>query len=314
MSTQGIWQVDWPNANSQRSYPLHTLATKVDTGNTLTLSDDVLVGLYLPIRLDAGVPAEKIYLKTLISYPGGVSITLGYDDGSTYPDVASSTVALASHTEYAPYRLVGVGSLLGSVGRVQFGPVSALRSIPVGQFTFSPAAGKLDADCIRPILKDVSGIVVVNGADRSPVLTGVIEIVAGGNATITWEETETGARIRINAISGDGLTADCDCAGADELGPPIRTINGVVPDVDGNIDLTGDDCIQVTTGQAAIELRDACSKPCCTNETLEKLSTDQSRMGEAQERLNNYVTRLEGSVATTVTTVLGSKLNDNPCP
>lgn len=310
----GIWQVDWPNANSQRSYPLHPSATKKDASGTLTLSDEVLVGLYLPIRLDSGVTAENVYLKQLTCYPGGVSLVLGYYNGSTNPDVATATVGIASHEEYAAYRLVGVGLLAGAVGRVQFGPARALRDLPVGQFNFLLAGGRLDSDCVRPLLKDVAGIVVVNGTDESPVLTGVIRLVAGGNNRLTWTETDEGADIRIDAISGEGLTTSCDCVGGSELAPCIRTLNGVAADNDSNIDLVGDDCVQITTATAALRLKDACSKPCCELEDLKVLEDGQKRMNTSLTTLQNYVTRLEGSVSRMVTTVLGSRLNDTPCP
>ena len=55
----GIWNLEWLNHNSQRSYPLAEDATKTDITGTFTLPDDFILGLYFPIHAGLDVDVEN---------------------------------------------------------------------------------------------------------------------------------------------------------------------------------------------------------------------------------------------------------------
>lgn len=304
--------IEWLNANSQRAYPLTEAATKLDTTGSFKIPDDLILALYFPVHAGVAVEPEKFYVKNVTVFATGVNVTIGYDDGSEFPTVASAAVPLAGHTEYRSYALPGAGEFDDSVGKVVFGQPSAIKGLPPGSYDFAPAAGRLDVDCIRPVIRGVTSVVLVNNGERSEKLTGVIELNAGSNIRLSVAAAGAVNTVRIDAIKGEGLTRDCVCDDATD-GPCIKTINGIPPDDNGNFIIQGDDCLIPQGITNGVKLVDQCSKPCCGCQELEAVTRDLERFGSAATSLENYLNRLEGSVNRMNLTVLGSRLNDRGC-
>lgn len=312
MPATTYFNLEWLNLNSQRAYPLSEGASRLDTTGSFRLPDDVVLALYLPVGAGMTVEPEKFYVQNLTVCATGLNLTVGYDDGAARPAVASASVPLASHTEFRSYALPGAGDFDDSVGRVVFGRPEDLKALPPGSYDFDPAAGRLDLDCIRPAVRGVTGVVLVNNGDRSDRLTGVVELNAGANVRLSVTAVGAVNKVRIDAVQGEGLTKDCDCDDNAD-GPCVKTINGIPPDDDGNFVVQGDDCLVPQGIANGIRIEDQCSKPCCGCVELEAVTRDLERFGAAAASLENYLNRLEGSVNRMNLTVLGSRLNDRGC-
>lgn len=313
MPTTTLFNMEWLNSNSQRAYPLTEASTKLDTTGTLRLPDSILLGLYFPVHAGTVVEADKFYLKSLTVFSTGIAITIGYDDGSTYPDVASVAAPFGQHSEYKSYALAGVDDFDDSVGKVVLGRLVDLKELPPGSYEFSPSAGYLDVDTIRPVIRGVTSLVLVNNGERSPKLTGLVELIAGSNTRLSVSQPLNGpATVRIDAVRGEGLTRECDCDDGSG-GDPILTINGIPPDASGNFVIQGDDCLVPQGVTNGIKFVDQCSKPCCGCVELEAVTRDLEKFGEAATTLQNFMNRIEGSVNRMNLTVLGSRLGDFGC-
>lgn len=307
--------VEWANINAVRSYPLSVSATKIDETGTMTLPDDVLLALYLPVHAGVTVEASHLFLRELVVDGNGVNFSIGYDDGSDDPPViATAAVPFSGHREGAVYPLAGKGDFSDSRGQVVVGTPGALRSLPAGRFTFSYAAGQLDPDTVKVVIRAVTGISVVSGADVSAPITGLVEFVAGANLALSVSSIPgQPTRIRFDAVTGEGLTQDCECTSEDSVAPPIRLINGIPPTPDGLFTIQGDECINVAEATNGLRLSDNCSKACCGAAELDAVLAEVKRFGEAQTTLTNFANRLEGVVNRMEMTVLGSRLNDEGC-
>lgn len=315
----GLWNLDWPNANSQRKYPLHPSATARDVSDTFTLPNDILVGLYLPISADSDLDVERAFIRTISVYPSSLVVIVGYDNGApSLPTLATAVVPLSGLVEYSVFPLSGVGDLDGVSGSIQIGRPSAIGKLPLGEFTFDRAGGRIDSDCIRPVIPALDGIVLVNGEDRSAVLTGIIELTAGSNIRLTSTpvfdgETLIGHQIRIDAIDGEGLNDDCICDGQQPESDPVLSINGVTAGPDGNIDITGDSCLGVTSETGNVSISDGCSKPCCGLEAVDRIREDLDRLGGGVAAQTEFANRLFDAYSRLSESVIGLKLNDVAC-
>lgn len=304
----GIWNLEWLNSNSQRSYPLTEVSSKVDTTGTFKIPDSLILGIYFPIHSGLVAFPERFYIRSISWFSTGISLSLGYWDGVAGISVASVTLAFSTHSEYKTYTLVGEGDFIDCVGKIIFGKMDELTSGSPGAYNFAYAASNVDSDAIRLALRGVSSFTLVNGTSVSKRIQGDVAFVAGTNMYLTSSTVGSLTSITFNAIKGEGLNIDCACVDDDDIGGCIRTINGTGPTEAGDLSMVGDACLSVTSATNSILLNDVCSKPCCGCTELEAVTADLVRFGDAATSLTNFLNRLEGSVNRMNLTVLGSNL------
>jgi hypothetical protein len=308
-----IFNVGWLPSNAQRPYPLADFASGWDVSGTFRLPDDFLVELVLPVPSGLPVDTGHFHIVSVASYPAGVQLTVGYTDSGEAVPVAVAQIPLTGHTEFRSYPLIGIGAFGDVIGLVTIGVFLSLREQPAGLFTFNPTGGQLVASAIRPIPRNVRAIRTNVGGELSDWFTGHIELASGSNFQITpTRQLDGSLELRFDAISGAGLNDDCGCASAP--GPPILTINQMGPDSNGDFKLTGNACINITTGQGRISVRDTCSEPCCGCAEAEVLGKELATFRDVREELRGFVLRMTAQVESFSNTVLASRLTDQGCP
>jgi hypothetical protein len=308
----GIWNLEWLNQNSQRAYPLAEDAGRRDETEAFVLPDDFILSLYLPVNAGVAVHPARFFIRSISAYATGYNVAIAYDDGTSNPPVvATAVVPRDSHREYDSYALPGTGDFDEVVGRIVIGRLDSIARQPSGRFFFDYAGGKLDPDCIRPQPRAVTSVTVVNGNERSLPLYGPIEIIAGTNMQISVVAAGEVNQVRWDAIDGAGLTENCACEEAE--GPPIRTIDHVGPDPEGNIDIIGDDCLVVEPQTHAIRIVDRCSTPCCGCPELEKLARELDQIGPQATTLRSFVDRLKTEMDNMRNVIFTSRLNSQGC-
>jgi hypothetical protein len=309
----GIWNIEWLNMNSQRSYPLAEDATKRDTTGTFTLPDDFLLGLYFPIHAGNDVDVDRFFIRSVSVFATGYNISIGYDDGSGSPPiVASAIVSQSAHTPNMSYALPGVDAFDDSVGKLVIGILDSINDQPTGQFFFDYAGGKLDSDCIRPMIRGIQSIRVLNNGELSTPLTGHIVLTAGSNFQISINQpADSPAEIRFDAVDGSDLTETCACEG--DVLQPILTINGIGPRPDGSFSMVGNQCLEIDPINNGLQLKDTCSAPCCGCQELEQITHEIEMIGSGATTVENFVNRLAVEMNTFSQVILGSRLNDQGC-
>ena len=324
MPATNVWGLEWLNSNSLRSYPLADSATKLDQTGTFKIPDSFIVSLYMPVNASVNVHPENFFISTITIFSTGVSLVLGYDDGNgNVTSVASTTMPFSTHTEYKSYALVGSGDFSDCVGKIVFGRLEDIQNLPSGQYLFNYEGTKLDTDCVRPVIRGITSMTLVNGNDRSEKLTGAIEFIAGTNMRITLvQNPNEPAKVRFDAVSNEGFSKNCVCTDDDEVAPCIRTINGIPPTAAGDFTIISTEGLAITplsggTGGSSsgngLKIEDVNSKPCCGCNELEAVTRNLSNFNDAKLLFQNYLNRLEGSVNRMSLTVLGSRLGDAPC-
>lgn len=307
----GNWNLQWLNHNSQRSYPLTERATKTDTTGTVRLPDSFLVALYLPIHSGLAFAPNRFFIKSLLVAPTGFNITIGYDNNGTVVDVAAANIVRSNYQPNRSYALGGLDDFDDCVGRVVLGALDEIDQMPPGLYEFTFAAGELEPDTIRPMLRAVTRLRVSNNGETSAPIYGDVTLVAGNNVRITAVSFATETEIIFDAISGTNLNEECYCE-TPEIGACIRCINGVCS-TDGNFILAPDDCIQITPMSNGLKFSDTCAQPCCGCTELDAIVTQINRFGDGVTTLQNFITRLGSEVTQMSLVVLGSQLGDSGC-
>ena len=296
---RGVWNQEWLNQNSQRAYPLAEFATQRDTTGTLALPEDFILALSFPVHAGNDVQSTKFYLQEIGVFSAGFSISIGYDDNTDSPPTVGTTIfSKTTHTEFSSYALAGKDSFSDSVGQICIGDITTISNLAKGTYIFTPAAGQLEVDTITPIIRQVQGLVVINNGQRSDTLYGDIELAAGSNVRldVTQGDSDTNAKVTINAISAAGLTDDCVCED-DASSPGIRTINGIPPTTAGNFNIVGDECLIVSGITNGLVLNDKCSAPDCSCEEIEAMAEEIQTLHTHSGRVQGVANKLESSVA-----------------
>lgn len=264
-----IWNLEWLNHNSQRSYPIADWATKAcKDSSAIKLPDDFILAVSLGVNSAHSIDIDGFYIKSVLVMETGCSIVIGYN-GS---DVAITHVQAGS--EQTTYSLTGLGDFYDLVGYIAVNTNSSIMQGLSGYYNFTREATCLEPDCIRPMVKTISSIsVYTDSFSKGEMLYGDIILRAGANMDIRVAKYEGSSQIVFSAVNGADLTDECECA-VDKDKTPITSIGGIEADDNGNVSIIASpdtQCLKITTAENSVIIEDTCSTPCCGCAELDAL-------------------------------------------
>lgn len=302
----GLWNLQWLNHNSQRSYPIADWASKYcSLGNDIKLPDDFILAINFAVSSAISVDIDKFYIKAIAITSTGASILIGY---SGYDNtIAVTHIVLDSDSEIMTAALTGVDEFDDTVGYIAINPKSSVFNLTPGYYTFGYDATAIEPDCIRPMLRAVTSLQVQTAGGYSERMYGDIVLVAGSNIEIdVIERSDTRNVIRISALSSPSYEQVCGSADNRER-TSVKSINGVTAAENGNVTVQGVDCVSVTGGNNVVYLQDTCAQPCCGCPELSALSAQIDRLSDGKSTLDGFVAELVAGVNTIEGQILGSK-------
>ena len=220
-----IWNVEWPNINANRKYPLAEDATMLDTTGDFELPNDLIVDFILPVHaaVTPDIDPTLFHVAQIGVFSAGVVISFAYN-GEIFSTV---NVPSSGFEKYSTYSVIGSGAFSDSRGWVTIGDLEDTMA-SAGAFTFNVNGGRMHPMTIRPDLRAVTSIVVVDAAGEARPVTGDIEFIAGVNFKFRVEKKEDFPseypprlydRIIFDAIDGSDLDDTCVCNNIDTTAP-----------------------------------------------------------------------------------------------
>lgn len=303
---QGIWNVDFLNSNSQRKYPLHDNATLKDTSNTFSIPNDFIVDLLWPVHADGTVNPALFHIIGIGIFGSGVTVSLGYNGES----IGSVSIDANNFSRNQSFFISGTGPFFDTVGKITIGSLDTVRKF-AGSFLFTVAAGQLVPTVVKPDIRGISALYLRNGNETSDPLQNDIILQGGQRMVLNLVPGLSGEpdRIVFDAIDGVNLNTGCGCEENADL-PCIKSVNGVLPDFNGNFTLQGDECLILNEIANGLQMVDECSDPCCDCREL-SVVIDQANMMVTQ------VTSFEnllGQLAAAISTMQANLLASRPTP
>jgi hypothetical protein len=293
-STPQIWDIEWLNENSQRKYPLSEGSSLRDSSGSITIPNDFLVDMIVPIHYDPTVDPLKVHILTLSVFSGGVTVTLGYNGTA----IGSVTIDASTFVRNNTYFIQCTGLFFDTVAKIVVGSLTSIMKLG-GSYSFLLADARLEPTVVKPDIRGVTAITLKNGDDVSAPIQNDVVFQAGRNMLMTFiAGTGTLAdpsRILFNAIDGQGLNADCECNEATTL-PCVKTINGIDPDENGRFNLLESDCLKLQEIANGLKLADTCATPCCGCQELDVVTQTLERVQTQVNSLENLASRLEGAI------------------
>lgn len=307
------WNLEFLNHNRQRSYPLTADSTKTDVTGSFRIPDDFLVGMDIPMSSSMDMTTGRFFIRQLGLFASGVQLTLSYDNGGQIMDIGTALIPEATQ-QNAVVALGGIDPFDDVNGKVVIGKLSTIFEQPTGLFNFTLDDTRVEPQAVRPMLRSITSLQIADAAGAtSSRLYGDIELVAGSNVQLSTVVTAEETQIIISAISGEGTIENCVCEGAAAGSEPIRTINGVSPTPDGNINILGDNCLTFAAVENGIQADDACCAPCCGCEELEQITRDLEQFNIQRASLETFVNNLVSENTEFSVNILGARLGDRKC-
>ena len=334
-----ILGISWLSTNSLRNYPLSQSATCFSQEGNWKLPDDFLVDLKLavPFIMMTGVDVIRpysayFYLSGIQVFPQGFIISISYMDGlnevlvatsapvSFTSFTANSTVVLRGVTESNTTTTTTYKDFGPSYGIAVLGKVDSLIGMS-GNIKFDLAGGRLESSVVAFGPRRISGLKVYDDAQVSNLVYGQVALISGANHRIDSSGSPTtGFSLVFSARDVTDFSAECGCPDI-ILGDCIRTINNVPPGGggggggggNGNIDITGGDCISISPGPTSITIADQCSKPCCGCGELQYITQDITALNASISSMRTNLSTLSGHVSILREVCLATTANPTSC-
>lgn len=284
---------EWLNQNALRNYPFREdcgLRPNDSAGNLIEegwrVPNCFLVDMVVGV---SGADYDPtVYMKRLSVVDGSVTITFADandNDAFTVEAMEGDTIK----------EIAGVGSFYDAKGIVRFGNLTRFfEETPEGLYTFSLAESQIEPTCIRPSIIGVRSIATVDASGYTTAgLQGNVKLIAGDNIHIKYD-VATNSLI-VSADPNSGYTDGCDCD--EDAIRYVKSINGVRTE---DVTIVGDDCVEVTTENGIIKIKDTCSKPCCgcaetafinqtVNDLQSSVGTLSTNVSVLSERVTTFV-------------------------
>ena len=305
MPTNNAWNISWLNKNSQRNYPISEGVSRSDTTGSIKLPNDLIVDLSWTYTND--LDASYFHILSVTHEIDSIVIVLGYDNVVA----GRATISINSFKPNSSYLLAGTSDHYDSVGTIVIGSLDTIiERLPSGKITFDRANCKLESSTMRQLSRGVSTISVVNELFS---ITGDVIINTGINLRIDTEVSGTTTYLILNAVSDNGLIADCvECDDPINDDNIITTINGIRPDNNGNIDIIGDTCLQIQPLPTGLQFSELCSQPCCGCDELAVIKNDFEFTRLAVDSVNTVSGKLAGELSALSLNLASSQTDDIP--
>lgn len=292
-AAQGVWNVGWLNANSQRRYPLSEEANVRDTTDTFSIPNDFIVDLLWPVHADASIDPRLFHIASIAIFGAGVTVAIGYN-GTV---IGSASIDAAAFQPNTPFFINGTGDFFDTVGKIVIGSLKTVQQ-SAGSFQFDVANGRIEQTAIKPDLRGVTALYLRNGVETIGPLQDDLILQSGERVLLNLIKVPGERdRIIINAIDGIGLNEDCNCQENQDL-PCIQTINGLGPDEDGNFLLLDDECLKLQAIANGLQLNEECAQPCCGCEELKIVRDTLEFVVQSVQNIENASQRLESAIQT----------------
>ena len=288
----------WLNENSLREYPFHegcglrpidTAGAYVESG--WTLPNCLLVDMSVSVGGGNFDPFLDMGQMSVVS--GSVTMVFMDRRGDS---VMSLYATKDQHVKNSSYQVPGTGSFSDARGVMCLGDLDDFfQRTPEGVYTFSPDEAMLEPACIRPSAVGVRSLRAEDSSGYTSLrLSGDLTLVAGENIRFDYKPEDNS--LWISADPNSGYSEDCDCELAGQRF--VRSINGIAVE---DVNIVGDECMQVTSDNGVIRISDECAKPCCgcaettfINQTINDLQTSvgtlAGNVASLGERLNMFIT------------------------
>lgn len=298
--------LEFLNQNMHRNYPLQDTQIVVsEDGVYLPSSFLVDLKMSIPCALsDTTIDTSKFFVSAVTRYSTSLQVIISYMPESGEPFACACSMAIVETTGDYPAMVTltpaaGIPEntdeenwdpLRNLTGELWIGSTRELENLGSLSFTYDHAA--INSTLITKVVhvsEIVSSVTIVDDSDTViGTVSGEVKLHAGDGIDFELDPMTNTLTIKVDET---WLSEQIQDIMTTEIGTPLKSINGVEPDLDGNININGLDCTEVQNVAYGISISNSCSRPCCGED-----SNDIADIRSSQELLSDQVSRITQSL------------------
>jgi hypothetical protein len=231
------------------------------TDGLFNIPDTLIVDLTLCATSSV---VDRFYISKIFNKLSSATIEISkHDDASV---VGAITIDKATHSEDQDYYITPTALFAGTNGKITIGTLQGLETQPVGLFAFNKNATELEPRTIIPGRTGITRLAFVDAVGGEYSMSDTVTLASRVNLRFSY----TTGQSAVILDAGENLGLNKQCTNY----TPIRSVNGVLPDDNGNINLIGVDCMKISNStQYTLDISDTCCTPCSGCSDLETLTT-----------------------------------------
>lgn len=287
--------LDFLNLNTLRNYPIKDGADCISVDGLFKLPSDLIADLSIAAPASQFI---KLYISRVVN--SSESVTIEIAETADQQVVGTFVLSLVYFEPYDEWQMTPGAAYPQAIGRLTAGYAKDIKSQPSGEFRFTAESTPLLYRTFTPSVVGISYLSFTDEKGNDVHLTGNVRIHAENNLRFRTSTEDEETVVIVDAGNGLGLNKDCE---EDDLVPPIKSINGVLPDSAGDFHLITQDCVSISPIEAGLLISDSCGKPCLGCNELGTL-TDRAIAAENELfKIRDYVANLD-SLVTQLTTLV----------
>lgn len=286
----------WMSHMAAQTYPLADQVTGLSTTSQL-LPKFLLLDMRILIPGATGsVSGQNFYISRVQDQGGSLSVYIGYAGAgqvavcSGIPKTLTMTQPALQHwftlAAIQNQSIPWTSRLTGSVC------VGSTNVYTEGTQMFQYAATKLNRNVVS-IIGQMTHLQAIRVDEQD--YDGIVQLQAGQGVSISVDKVDQVTVITFS-VNQTYVAQVAQQQVVQQLqqsvqASPITSINGVLPDATGNINIQGLDCVDVSpTGRGSIVIKNPCSKPCCQSSNMQSTTIALQALKQQQSILQSYFT------------------------
>jgi len=278
---QVMANLDYLNLNSVRNYPIKDGLGRVSDDGLFTIPNSLIVDLSL---CATGNDSPDLYISRINCNSSSLLIEISANGIGVFGTFQTTLPLSDYNTDLSMNSGVAFPT---STGMITIGSADDLADLPSGDFTFSINNTELLMKVYGPGNTGISWMSFSDAKGNNAVLSGYIQMQ--GNSNIQFRN-QSGV-IYMDAGENLGLNKNCGA-----IPQPVRFINGISPDSNGNFTLIPQSCVTIDTAQYGLVISDSCGQPCLGCAAIDTLTTQVNGLESSILGIKNFTTTLQAAI------------------
>lgn len=292
-----MYTLDWISHRASITFPLQDTMTGQATNMNVSLPRFLLldINIIIPPTQEYDTQSNYMYISKIVKSLNTISIYIGIQGSDSQVIVFHGIDPNLGLSQLNTYRYYTAETIIKDSknwksqieGNISIG---ASKDFKYDLLVFQPSRTRINRACItkyNPLQLDIVQAIVIN----QKRCTGIVQINTGQGIKVQIQQNaildsgDTGTLISLSVTQKQGQNTQYTY---------IKSINGVTPDSEGNINIIGMDCVKVQSidnaGIGAISVSNTCAKPCCTveDQSIKNMKQNIQSLQQAHQILKNY--------------------------